>query len=366
MPTSARVVVCLPGTNVLEVEDLTIADPGPNQVVVRQFASGVCHSQLHNIHSPRKAPLLLGHESTGIVIAKGSAVNHVEEGDTVFVTWVPRNIAAARRKLELAKIDRPGKELAASRNVFTWADHTIADEQYVVKVPANIPTDVTAIVGCAVMTGAGAVLNTAEVKRGDSVAIYGVGGVGLSAVVAAKMVGANPIIAVDVDDEKLAFAQRFGATHTVNAASTNAIEAIRALTTAESGWDYAQEPVAGADFVFDCIGRPQTMSDILLATRTGAFGERPGGTAVLVGVPQTNLDLDARHMLMNEKKYIASIGGSCQPDRDFPVFLAWHREGTLPLEQMVTRSYGIDQINEACDDLEHGRIAGRSILTFEH
>lgn len=364
MSTQARVVVCLPGTNVLAVEELALPDPGPHQVVVKQFSSGICHSQLHNIHSPRSAPMLLGHESTGVVLAAGSEVSHVSEGDTVFVTWVPRNIAAAQRTPDIAKVERPGTEGAASRNVFTWADHTIADEQYVVKVPEDVPTDVTAIIGCAVMTGAGAVLNTAGVQRGESVAIYGVGGVGLSAVIAAHMVGADPIIAVDIDDDKLAFARRFGASHTVNAATTNAVEAIRALTPAGSGWDYAQKPVAGADYAFDCIGRPKTMAEILLATRSGAFGEAAGGTAVLVGVPQTDLTFDVRHLLMNEKKYIASLGGSCQPDRDFPIFLGWHREGTLPLEQMVTRTYSIDQINEACDDLDAGRIAGRAIMTF--
>jgi Zn-dependent alcohol dehydrogenase len=189
MPTPARVVVLPADDGPLQVVDLELPDPGPHQVIVKQFASGVCHSQLHQMHTPRKAPVVLGHESTGIVLQVGAQVNHVQEGDTVMVTWVPRDAAAAKRNPDAAILTLPDGSEATSQNVFTWADTTIADEQYVVKVDANIEKEVTAIIGCAVMTGAGAVENTAGVQQGDSVAIFGVGGVGLSAVVAAKKVG---------------------------------------------------------------------------------------------------------------------------------------------------------------------------------
>jgi Zn-dependent alcohol dehydrogenase len=218
MGTAARVVVLPQKPGVLEVQELTLPDPGPTQVVVKQYASGVCHSQLHQMHRERNSPILLGHESTGVILKAGSALAHVEEGDVVLVTWVPRAARYAAGLPVRATLEVAGGT-AQSENVFTWADHTLCDEQYVVKTDANIKKDVTSIIGCAVMTGAGAVINTAGVKAGESVAIFGVGGVGLSAVVGARMAGASPIIAIDLDDAKLEFAERFGATHTINAGS---------------------------------------------------------------------------------------------------------------------------------------------------
>ncbi|MBE0610159.1 MAG: alcohol dehydrogenase catalytic domain-containing protein, partial [Dehalococcoidia bacterium] len=197
MPTPARVVIVPQELGApLTVESLQLPDPGPYQVVVKQFASGVCHSQLHQIHRPRTAPAVLGHESTGVVLAKGREVRHVKEGDEVMVTWVARDGEHATRRPGGVSLSLPGGAEAASTSVFTWADSTIADEQYVVKMPPGQKKDVTSIIGCAVMTGAGAVYHTAGVKKGQSVAIFGVGGVGLSAIAAAKVVEANPIIAV--------------------------------------------------------------------------------------------------------------------------------------------------------------------------
>ncbi|MCB1646343.1 MAG: zinc-binding dehydrogenase, partial [Pseudomonadales bacterium] len=253
-----------------------------------------------------------------------------------------------------------------SQNVFTWADTTIADEQYVVKVDASINKEVTAIIGCAVMTGAGAVENTAAVRKGDSVAIFGVGGVGLSAVVAAKTLEANPIIAIDLDDDKLEFARQFGATHCINAGRENAVERIRELTTNESERNFFGQPVAGVDYAFDCIGHKVTMEQIVPAVRPGFFGARTGGSAVLVGVPQTSVELNAVDMLISEKKFIGSIGGSCAPDRDFPKYLKWYEEGLLNLDAMVTERYSIEEINQATTALEKGEIAGRAILVYEH
>jgi Zn-dependent alcohol dehydrogenase len=351
MPTPARVIVLPADDGPLKVVDVELP------VIVKQFASGVCHSQLHQMHTPRQSPVVLGHESTGIVLQKGSAVTHVKEGDTVMVTWVPRDANAATRDPDRAELKLADGSTAVSQNVFTWADTTIADEQFVVKVDANIEKEVTSIIGCAVMTGAGAVENTAAVKEGDSVAIFGVGGVGLSAVVAAKKLGANPIIAIDLDDEKLAFAKEFGATHTINAGATDPVAAIKALTTHSDRSTMFEGPVSGADFVFDCIGLKQTMEQIVPAVRSGHFGAEPGGTAVLVGVPMTSVELNATDMLINEKKFIGSIGGSCSPDRDFSKYLEWYAEGSLNLDS-------IDDINEATRALAAGEIAGRAILVF--
>jgi Zn-dependent alcohol dehydrogenase len=365
MTTNARVVVLPKKPEPLQVIELKLPDPGPYQVVIRQYASGICHSQLHQMHRERQTPLILGHESTGIVTKIGSEVNHVSEGDTVLVTWVPRDAANTSRAPEGVSLSLPDGDTAISHNVFTWADHTIADEQYVVKVDSDINRELTAIIGCAVMTGAGAVENTAGVTAGDSVAIFGVGGVGLSAVVAAKSLQANPIIAIDLDERKLKFARQFGATHTINASETDPVKAVRALTISPDKRNFAGQAVSGADYVFDCIGLKQTMEQIVPATRSGFFGTEPGGTAVLVGVPMTSVELNAGDILVNEKKFIGSIGGSCSPDRDFPKYLDWHVKGLLDLEVLVTERYSIDDINLATTALQQGKIAGRSILVFD-
>ena len=363
MSTPARIVVLPIAEGPLEIHDLNIPDPQPNQVLVKQFASGVCHSQLHQMHRPRRVATLLGHESTGVVLKKGSNVDHVEEGDTVLVTWVPRN--AIENRTVPGPVSIPlTSETAFTGNVFTWADHTLADEQFVVKVKDDIPKDVTAIIGCAVMTGAGAVINTADVQEGQSVAIFGVGGVGLSAVAGAKSRKAYPIIAVDLEQEKLEFAKRFGATHGVNASEVNAIEAIHEIAGVSDEFTIGGQPVTGVDFAFDCIGLKVTMGQIVDAVRPGHFGARQGGTAVLVGVPSTTVELNAGAMLGTEKQFRGSIGGSCCPDRDFPMFLDWHEDGTLQLDDLVTERYSIDQINEATTALEEGKISGRAILEF--
>ena len=362
MGTPARVVVLPQATNELRIEEITLDDPGPSQVVVKQHASGICHSQLHQIHRPRTSPVVLGHEATGTVLKVGRDVTHVAEGDRVLVTWVPRAIQQSNHvpiRARLAVSDG----MAESENVFTWADHTLADEQYVVKVADDIATDVTSIIGCAVMTGAGAVINTAKVQPGQSVAIFGVGGVGLAAVVGAKMAGAHPIIAVDLDDQKLGFASSFGATHTINATNQDPVAAIHELTPGD-GTNILGQPVTGADFAFDCIGIKTTMEQIVPAVRGGYFGANGGGTAILVGVPSTGVELNALEVLIQEKQFIGSIGGSCCPDRDFPTFLNWQANGELRLQDMVTARYSIDQINQATADLAAGKINGRAILEF--
>lgn len=363
MPIPSRVVVVPQEQGKpLEVLDVDLPDPGPHQVVVDQFASGVCHSQLHTIHNPRTAPAILGHESTGTVLAVGSEVDSVAVGDTVMVTWVPKDERQARRPGSPIRLDLGDGRTAATLNVFTWATRTLADEMFVVKVPEGIDRYSTAIIGCAVITGAGAVLHTAKVQPGDSVAIFGVGGVGLSAVAAAKVCGADPIIAVDLDDAKLDFAKRFGATVGVNAGKVDAVAAIKEMTRQEGRYDILRNPLEGVDFAFDCIGVPSTMRQIAEVVRAGEFGLTRGGTAVLVGVPQTPIELDSRLMFIGERSYRCSLGGSCSTGEDLPRFLDWHANGQLDLDTLVTARYPIDEIGQACHDLEQGRIAGRAIL----
>jgi Zn-dependent alcohol dehydrogenase len=347
----SRVAAQLEVNQPLVVDEIEFPDPGPDQVIVKQFASGVCHSQLHQLHNPDlPRPLILGHEATGVVVAAGKDVPNVKEGDRVMVTWVPR-AAAKGWKSPGAVLPFRGLE-ARNQNVFTWAEHTLCHHQYVVPLEEGVPTDVTAIIGCAVLTGVGAAQNTANVQAGDTVAVFGAGGVGLCVIAGAAARRANPIIAVDLSDDKLEFAKKFGATHGINAANEDPIARIMEMTG------------GGVDFAFDAIGRTETVQNILAAIRPAQLGFDTGGTAVLVGIPQAPVEINARQIVVGEKKFVGSIGGSCKPDRDFPHFIRMFKEGELDLGALVTRRYKLDQINEAVNALSRGEIAGRAILEF--
>src|ERR1700751_2765793 len=222
----------------LVVEEIDIPDPGPNQVTVRNFASGVCYSQVHQLGNPGlPRPMGLGHEGSGVVTHVGKEVAHVKEGDHVISTWVPRipiNGLPASRPTGATFHGRP---VIADGDVYTWSEHLVTFADKVVPMSPADPTDITCLVGCAVLTGAGAVLHTAKIQRGQSVAVFGVGGVGLSAIGAAAIAGADPIIAVDLVVHKLQFAREFGATHGINAANTDPVRAI--WTFSPGGVDYA-------------------------------------------------------------------------------------------------------------------------------
>lgn len=347
----------------LVVDEIDFPDPAPNQVLVKLFASGVCHSQIHTMRRaarPRdRFPALLGHEATGVVVAEGRDVRHVKEGDHVITTWVDRNNANTPLPLvNHALNDRPqstfkwqGKEVWGS--AATWAEYALASDRVVVPMPNEVPTDVTAVIGCAVMTGAGAILNTLRVRPGQSVAVLGVGGIGLCAIQAAAIVDAHPVIAVDVVADKLAFARRLGATHTVNAAEVDAVQAIRELTG------------GGVDFAIDAVGLPQTQEQILRSVRAGYTGLNRGGSALLIGItpPGARALLDTS-LFIGNRSFSRTSGGDCRPERDFPLFVRWYQEGKLKLNDLVTDRYTLDRINSAVDDLEHGRILGRGILTY--
>lgn len=336
----------------LALEEIELPDPGADQVIVRLASSGVCHSQLHQMHARAlRRPLLLGHEGTGIVTSVGSGVAHVKPGDLVIVTWVPR--VPMRGPVPRLDTGALFKGRPAHGHVFTWARDVLTSRDLVVPIPPEHPKDLSCIVGCAVLTGAGAVLHTAAVRAGQSVAVLGVGGVGLSAIRAAAIVGAHPIIAVDLDEAKLAFARSFGATHTVNASGNeDPVAAIRDLTH------------GGVDYAFDAIGRSRTIEQILQATRPGGIGAgNLGGTAVLVGIPQEKVTIDPALFTAGQRQFRGSLGASF-PDRDFPMFLRWHQEGKFPLDRLVTRRYRLEDINAACRDLSEGRILGRAILEY--
>jgi Zn-dependent alcohol dehydrogenase len=220
-------------------------------------------------------------------------------------------------------------------------------------MPKDIPTDVTAVIGCAVMTGAGAIVNTLQIKPGQSVAVFGAGGIGLCAIGAAAIVDAYPVIAVDLSTEKLTFARRLGATHTIDASNNDPVNAIQELTG------------GGVDYTVDAVGLPETQEQILRAVRMGFSGRDRGGTALLIGLtpPGAKAILDTS-LFVGNRSFTRTSGGDCRPDRDFPLFVRWYREGKLKLNDLVTRRYTLERINAAVDDLEHGRILGRGIITY--
>ena len=363
MSIKGRAAILVEPNQPLVVDEIEFPDPAPDQVLVKLFSSGVCHSQIHTMRRPARSgqrlPALLGHESTGIVLAKGHNVNHVKEGDHVITTWVDRNNSNTPLPLvNHALNDRPqstsmwqGKEVSGS--AATWAEYALASDRVVVPMPKDVPTDVTCVIGCAVMTGAGAIINTLDVRPGQSVAVFGVGGIGLCAIQAAAIVDAHPIVAVDVIENKLAFARRFGATDTINARAVDPIQAIRRLTS------------GGVDYAIDAIGLPETQEQILRSVRAGYSGLNRGGTALLIGItpPRTQAILDTS-LFVGNRSFTRTSGGDCRPERDFPLFVRWYREGKLKLNELVTNRYTLEQINAAVEDLERGKILGRGILTY--
>ena len=363
MSVKGRAAIFVEPRKPLVVDEVEFPDPGADQVLVKLFSSGVCHSQLHTMGRPprpgRRLPALIGHESTGVVAAKGNHVKHVKEGDHVITTWVDRDNATTTLPLvdhtlnDREQYTARWKGQEVSHSAATWAEYALASERVVLPMPNDLPTDVTSIIGCAVMTGAGAIINTLKVRSGQSVAIFGAGGIGLCAVAAAAAVDGHPIIVIDVSDDKLAFARRFGATHVINAKSADPVQSIKDLTA------------GGADFAIDAIGLPQTQEQILRAVRAGYSGMNRGGTALLVGItpPDAKAILDTS-LFIGNRSFTRTSGGDCKPDRDFPIFLRWFREGKLKLNELVTQRYKLEQINAAVDDLEHGRILGRGILVF--
>jgi Zn-dependent alcohol dehydrogenase len=363
MSTKCRAAILVEPNKPLVVDEVEIPDPGPEQVLVKLFASGVCHSQLHTMRRPprpgHRFPALLGHESTGVVVAKGGDVTHVREGDHVITTWVDRDNSTTTEPLVAHALNDRAQSIAHWRkkevlhSAATWAEYALASERVVVPMPKDMPTDVTAIIGCAVMTGAGAIVNTLQVKSGQSVAVFGAGGIGLCAVAASAIVDAYPIVVVDVSEEKLVFARRFGATHTVNARNGDPVKAIQDLTD------------GGVDYAVDAVGLPETQEQILRAVRMGYSGLNRGGTALLIGItpPGAKAILDTS-LFTGNRSFTRTSGGDCRPDRDFPLFVRWYREGKLKLNDLVTHRYTLDRINAAVEALERGAILGRAIITY--
>jgi S-(hydroxymethyl)mycothiol dehydrogenase len=361
MTHEVRGVVSLAKGEPVRIETVLVPDPGPGEALVQVQACGVCHTDLHYREGGINDdfPFLLGHEAAGVVEAVGAGVTDVAPGDFVILNWraVCGQCRACRRgrpwycfnthnatqKMTLAD----GTVLSPALGIGAFAEKTLVAAGQCTKVDPTIKPEIAGLLGCGVMAGLGAAINTGGVGRGDSVAVIGCGGVGCAAIAGARLAGAARIIAVDIDDRKLANAVELGATHTVNSRSTDAVEAIRAVTEGN-----------GADVVIDAVGRPETYEQAFYARDLA-------GTVVLVGVPtpQMRLDLPLLDFFGRGGALKSSWYGDCLPSRDFPLLVDLHLQGRLPLDKFVTESIALDEVEEAFAAMGRGDVL-RSVVVF--
>jgi len=362
MPT-ANAAVLNAAREPLTVDALALRDPRDGEALVRLGASGVCHSDLHAITGDlmMPTPCVLGHEGAGVVEAVGAGVRRVKRGDHVVLNWVPFCGSCWYCQSGNAYLCETGYISAMTAEVFrrngtvinqfagvgSMAEWTVVAESSCIPLDADIPLDRACLIGCGVMTGVGAVINTARVQAGQSVAVFGAGGVGLNVIQGAVLAGANPIIAVDINERKLGFAKQFGATHTVNGASTDPVSAILELCGGR-----------GADYAFEVIGRPEVVLQAFMAVRRG-------GKAIVIGVPPSTATVSVPGMLfpLAEKSLIGSLYGSASMARDVPRLIDLYRAGKLKLDELITRRYKLAEVNEAFSALEKGEVA-RGVIVF--
>ena len=362
------IAAVLPETGAaLDVREVDLADPHAGEVVVRLHASGVCHSDLNAIDgtSATRCPAVLGHEGAGVVEAIGAGVE-IAVGTHVALTWMPacnrceeclRGYTHLCRKAwsgmshgglldGTPRLSMDGAPLYHYSYLSTFAEATVVPEQCVIPIPESVPFDVAALVGCAVSTGVGAVWNTAGVRPGERLAVIGCGGVGLSAVLGALSVGATPVIAVDLSEEKLAFARSLGATATVRWAGS--AEATAGAIKEASG--------GGVDYAIEATGRPEAMLAAFLSCR-------PRGAAVLIGISRQDavLPLPAIEIPRAERRVMGSAYGSVRPERDFPRILELYAEGRLQLDRLITHRMPLARTAEALDLVRRGT-AVRAVL----
>jgi S-(hydroxymethyl)mycothiol dehydrogenase len=359
MPQQVRGVISRAKGEPVEVVDVVVPDPGPGEAVVRVQACGVCHTDLHYRDGGigDDYPYLLGHEAAGVVEQVGDGVVDLEPGDYVILNWraVCGRCRACRRGrpwycFDTHNASQPmtltdGTPLSAALGIGAFVDKTVVHSGQCTKVDARVPAKVAGLLGCGIMAGLGAAINTGGVTRGDSVAVIGCGGVGDAAIAGSLLAGATKIIGVDLDDRKLQWARDFGATDTVNARSEDVVERVRELT---GGF--------GADVVIDAVGRPETWQQAFYARDLA-------GTVVLVGVPTPDMRLD-----MPLLDYFARGGslksswyGDCLPSRDFPMLVDLHLQGRLPLDRFVTEDIGLDDVEHAFERMQRGDVL-RSVV----
>lgn len=352
----------------LSVETVTLDAPGRDEVLVAIKAAGLCHSDLSVINGdrPRPLPMALGHEAAGVVEALGDGVTDLAVGDHVVMVFMPScghcNPCAEGRPALCepgAAANGKGELLGGGRRLHddqtalnhhlgcsAFAEREVVSRRSLVKIDPALPFDQAALFGCAVLTGVGAVVNTAGVRAGQSVAVVGLGGVGLASVLGALASGASPVVAVDLSEDKLALARSLGAVQTVNAADRDAVEQVRALTH------------GGADYVFEMAGSVRALDSAWRMTRRG-------GTTVTAGLPPPNaaLAVNVVSLVAEERTLKGSYIGTCVPARDIPRYVALFREGRLPVDRLMTGRVALDDINVAFDRLADGQ-AVRTVVTF--
>jgi len=348
----------------VEVVTITVPDPGPGEVVVKVAACGVCHTDLHYREGGinDEFPFLLGHEAAGVVESVGAGVTEVAPGDFVILNWraVCGQCRACRRGRPQYCFDthnaaqkmtlEDGTELSPALGIGAFADKTLVAAGQCTKVDPQAPATVAGLLGCGVMAGIGAAINTGNVGRGDSVAVIGCGGVGTAAIAGARLAGANRIIAVDLDDAKLATARELGATDTVNSRGLDEDGVVAAIQGLTGGF--------GADVVIDAVGRPETY-------RQAFYGRDLAGTVVLVGVPtpEMSLELPLIDVFGRGGALKSSWYGDCLPSRDFPVLIDLFLQGRLPLDKFVSETIGIDDIEGAFATMREGKVL-RSVVVL--
>lgn len=353
----------------LRIEEVTLAGPGPGEVLVEIAGAGLCHSDLSVVDGsrPRVMPMVLGHEASGIVREVGAGVSEFEPGDHVVFSWVaccgrchfcisargalctPGNAAnIAGTLLSGARHFADSKAAVCNHHlgVSGFSQFTVAAQESLVKIDASVQLTTAALFGCAVVTGVGAVLNTARVTPGSSVAVFGMGGVGLSAIMGARVAGAHPIVAVDRLAEKLKHAREVGATHTINVGENNPVAAIRDLTG------------GGVEYAFESVGNEQVLIQAYEATKCG-------GTTVTVGLPAPSkmFSIPAISITAEERTIKGSYMGSCIPRRDIPRFIGMYQAGLLPVDKLLTHTLRLDEINLGFDRLAQGQ-AVRQVIDF--
>ena len=353
----------------LKIEEVDLAPPGEGELLVQIKAAGLCHSDLSTINGdrPRSMPMVIGHEASGIVVETGTGVKDIKPGDHVVLIFAPscghcmpclegrpglcepgqRANGAGTLLSGAGRLMQGGSTVYHHVGVSAFADHAVVARGSVVKIDPALAFDEAALFGCAVLTGVGAVINTAKIWAGSSVAVIGLGGVGLNALLAAELAGAEPIIAMDLHDDKLELARTLGATATVNASAADAIQRVKDLTN------------GGVDFAFEMAGSVHAME---LAYRV----TRRGGTTVTAGLPHPDARWQLQHVNLTaeERTIKGSYIGSCVAARDVPRYISLYRQGKLPIAKLLSAHIPLEQINSGFDRLASGHTV-RQIIVME-
>lgn len=343
-----RAAVLFHSGSPLVIEDaLEIPKLRAGQVLVQLAYSGVCHSQLMEARGKRGIdrylPHLLGHEGSGRVVDIGESVSKVKAGDRVVLGWIKGSGAEVHGTQY-----RKGEQIFNAGAVTTFNEYAVVSESRCVRLPDNIPLDVAVLFGCAVPTGAGILVNMVQERPNQSIAVYGLGGIGLSALMATALYSFEKIIAIDIEDEKLALARQLGATHTINCKDIDVVNAILQLTQGK-----------GVDYCIEAAGQTKTIEQAFSSVRDN------GGHCIFASHPPhgEKIHLDP-HALIRGKRIEGTWGGACDPDRDLPRFFDLHAQGKLPVEKLLSKRYRLDDVNEALSDLEQRKIT-RALLEID-